>query len=261
MKNTIYRITINNWESYNAKSKPGHPCIMLSKRFLDDAKIQTLPLGGKVLFLGLLLRRGDVRSTFIEATHKDLVTLSGGSGQVVSRLMRQLEQNQLLSYEILNNVTLNEIKLSEVKLHEDKLTSQPPQKTKGLQKVKRSSEEIAAEKADKEANRKIWESYFNAYRIRYGVEPVRNGTVNAQVAQLRSRLGVDDAIKVVQFYLRHNDSFYLKKTHSLGLCLRDAETLRTQMMRGKPITQTMVRSFEKTQSTQETLDQIAKEGI
>lgn len=118
MKKIIYRITINKWEQYNPKSKPGHRCIMLSKRFLDDAKIQTLPLGGKVLFLGLLLRRGEVNTTFFEATHKDLVTLSGGSGQVVSRLMSLLKENQLLSYEVLNELNLKEVKRKEKKRKE-----------------------------------------------------------------------------------------------------------------------------------------------
>ncbi len=118
-----------------------------------------------------------------------------------------------------------------------------------------------ATKPNTEENRKVWEAYFNAYRLRYGIDPLRNKTVNSKISRLRDSLGTEEAIKVVEFYLTHNDGFYLKKTHEIGLCLKDADTLRTQMLRGKAITSTTVRSFEKTQSYQETLDRIEKEGI
>ena len=101
---------------------------------------------------------------------------------------------------------------------------------------------------EKENNKKIKDAYFNAFRIRYGVEPVSNATFNSQVSSLRKKLGVDDSIGVVEFYLKHNDSFYLKNTHSFGYCLSNAETLRTQMLRGKAITSQDVRNFEKTQN-------------
>lgn len=110
---------------------------------------------------------------------------------------------------------------------------------------------------EKLLNKKIWESYFNAYRLRYGVDPVRNATINTQISNLRKRLG-EEACKVVEFYLSHNDSFYLKSTHSVGLCLRDCESLRTQMLRGTAITSTMVKSFEKRNKSAETLAELDK---
>lgn len=103
-------------------------------------------------------------------------------------------------------------------------------------------------------NLKIWQAYFTAYNERYNVDPVRNAAVNKQISNLRERLGVTDAIAVVEFFLKHNDSFYLKGTHSIGLCLRDCESLRTQMLRNQPITHTLVRSFEKQNQTKETID-------
>lgn len=116
-KKPVYKITINGWEDYNSKSKPGHKCIFISKRFFDDTKIQRLPQGGKLLYLGLLLRRGDVKETFYEASHEDLVRLAGGSGQVVQRLMEQLQSLQLVSYEIF---PLIEKKRKEEKRKEEK---------------------------------------------------------------------------------------------------------------------------------------------
>lgn len=114
---------------------------------------------------------------------------------------------------------------------------------------------------ESEHNRQIWEAYFNAYRLRWGVDPVRNATTNSQISNLRKKLGVDDAIKVVEFYLKHNENWYLKNTHSFGLCLKDAETLRTQMLKGKAITTRDVRSFEKQLGHMELQEELKKGGF
>lgn len=104
--------------------------------------------------------------------------------------------------------------------------------------------ELVREKANTELNRKIWESYRAAYSARYGVEPVRNGSVNAKISQIGKRLG-EDAIEIVKFYVAHNDSFFIKSAHAIGLALSNAESLATQWKTGKQITQNEIRRFEK----------------
>jgi uncharacterized protein YneR len=113
---------------------------------------------------------------------------------------------------------------------------------------------------DSEQNKLIKTAYVNAYRLRYGVEPSTNSAqFNSQVANLRKKIGAEDAVKVVEFYLTHNDHWYVKKTHSFNLCLADADTLRTQMLRGKAITTNDVRQFEKQDQLTSQLNRI-KEG-
>lgn len=109
-----------------------------------------------------------------------------------------------------------------------------------------------------ELNRKIWEAYFKAYLVRYNVEPTRNASVNGKISQLAGRLG-DDAPDVIYFYLKHNDSSYLKKLHDIGLCLSNAESLHTQWKRGRAITGNDVRRFEKAAATAEMVEN-AKNG-
>ncbi len=89
---------------------------------------------------------------------------------------------------------------------------------------------------DKILNSKIWEAYSLAYLDRYQTEPVRNAKVNGQVSQLAKRLG-QEAVEVVRFFVGHNKSFYVGKLHDLGLCLVDAESLRTQWATGRTMTQ------------------------
>lgn len=115
--------------------------------------------------------------------------------------------------------------------------------------------------SSKEDNSKIWQAYFNAFRSRYSVDPVRNAAANAQISNLRKRLGVDDAVAVAAFYLTHNDRFYLQKTHSVGLLLKDAETLRTQMLRGKAITSQKAFQGEKELSMAQNLNDSKQGGF
>jgi hypothetical protein len=96
-----------------------------------------------------------------------------------------------------------------------------------------------------EGNRKAWDAYFFAYLDRYGVEAIKNKPANYCIADFVKRVGEQDAPAILSFYVQHNDSFYLKATHQLNLALRDAESLRTQWMKGKAITMSDVRKFEK----------------
>ncbi len=96
---------------------------------------------------------------------------------------------------------------------------------------------------------RIWDAYKDAFINRHGHEPKRNAMVNAQAVQLVKRLGVDDAIAVVQFYLQQSDAFYFRNMHPLALCLKDAETLFAKMKTGKVITRRAADRVETSSAT------------
>lgn len=127
---TIYKINVINWDKYNRNLKKGHKAILISTGFLSDAKIRVLPNSGKLLYLGLLLRCGEVTSSLIEASHDHLVTFAGGSGQVVSRLLVQLEQLQLVTVEkiepFINRIEKNRIEYIKEKETTDSRPSDIP---------------------------------------------------------------------------------------------------------------------------------------
>jgi hypothetical protein len=238
----IYRIQVLGWEKHNSKKKKGHQYIYVSTRFFDDAKIRMLPTCGKLLYLGLLLRCGDVASNSVECSHDVLVMLSGGRGVVVSRLLDQLQSFQLVTYE---KTALIEYNIKEKNIKEKKM--------KGISREVDKLPTLAPKNS--ELNKQIWDSYSESYRTRYKVDPTRNATVNGQIAQLAKRLG-DEAIDVVKFYVMHNDTFYVSKAHSVGLCLKDAEGLRTQWARGHQITRAGLKRFENQVGQQELLNAI-----
>ena len=82
----------------------------------------------------------------------------------------------------------------------------------------------------KAANTAVWQAYSDAYRRRYGVPPVRNVTVNSQIASLVKRVGAEDAVLLALDYLKQGAKMY--EFHPLGLLLRDCEKLVTAMKIG-----------------------------
>lgn len=108
-----------------------------------------------------------------------------------------------------------------------------------------------------EENIAVWEAYREIYVARYGTEPVRNPTVNNQIKQLVRRLG-EETIEVVKFYVKHNGAFYVQKCHPIGLCLADAESLRTQWSRGQTVTQGDAKRMETREHYRTQMERIEK---
>lgn len=103
-----------------------------------------------------------------------------------------------------------------------------------------------------------WEAYSKAYLDRHKTEPVRNATVNAQLGQFVKRLGHEEAPLVAAFYLTHNDQFYVRNLHAVGLMLKDAEKLRTEWATGRKTTSTQAKQIEKSDYHSDQLRRIAE---
>lgn len=97
-------------------------------------------------------------------------------------------------------------------------------------------------------NSETWDAYCQAYAQRYRVEPKRNATVNAQVAQVVKRLGAEEAPHVAAWYVLHNNAYYVSRGHSVAALLSDCEKLRTEWATGNRITATKARQLDKTQA-------------
>jgi hypothetical protein len=93
-----------------------------------------------------------------------------------------------------------------------------------------------------------WAAYAEAYAFRYAAEPVRNATVNGQLAQLVGRLGAQEAPQVAAFFLSHRNQFYVQAGHSVSLLLRDCEKLRTEWATKRQVTQTQAAQGDRTQT-------------
>lgn len=93
-----------------------------------------------------------------------------------------------------------------------------------------------------------WDAYTSAFVQRYGTDPVRNATTNAQMAQFVGRLGAEEAPHVAAFYVGHNGAFYVRGGHAVGGLLKDAEKLRTEWATRRQITATSAQQADRTQT-------------
>lgn len=248
----IYKVKINNWQKYNAKHNTKYKAFLLHSGFFSDQKISNLKQMEVQLFIYLMCVRAESSANEFEIHAKCLPRAFRMGEESLANALSRLQSFQLVSFEILNSLS-NRIEKKEREKKEREV--QAPQVL-----VPEIVDQPTKQKPDTELNRKIWDAYRQAFVGRHKVEPVRNAKANAQISQLGKRLGTE-AVLVAKFYVMHNDSFYLKTQHSLDGLLANAESLRTQMLKGTAVTSTMVREFEKNNAVREKLDLIDKEGI
>lgn len=80
--------------------------------------------------------------------------------------------------------------------------------------------------------RSTWESYYGAFKQRYGTDPIRDAKANSNITQLVKRLG-QESPQVIAFYVAQHTPFYVQKCHPLSLAVADAQALRTMWATNK----------------------------
>lgn len=75
------------------------------------------------------------------------------------------------------------------------------------------------------ATAKVWAAYSEAIKDRYGVEPPKNAVVMGQAKNLVARVGAEDALGVVRFFVSQNDAWLEANHHPLAVCLKGCESL------------------------------------
>jgi hypothetical protein len=105
-----------------------------------------------------------------------------------------------------------------------------------------------------------WNAYAEAYRQRYGVDPIADATVRSQLSKFIDRVGQGDAPNIAAFYVRHNKAFYVSRQHPVGLLLTDAEGLRTQWLNGRVVTDTEARQADRKQNNLSVAEQLIAEA-
>lgn len=117
------------------------------------------------------------------------------------------------------------------------------------------AENLSPEDELQSACRATWKSYSDSYFNRYGVEPIRNATVNTHIKAFCKKIPHQEAPHVAAFFLSHNDKFYIQKTHHSSLMSKDAEGLRTQWATGRTMTASKATQIDKTANNLDTVNQ------
>lgn len=109
-----------------------------------------------------------------------------------------------------------------------------PKKTKKPPKEKPVGKSVA-----------VINAYRAAYQHRYAVEPLINQKIRAQACKISDAIAQESIEEFIWFYLSHNDPFYLRQAHSLGICLAQIDKLHTEFQKNSYITREYVDSFNR----------------
>lgn len=104
-----------------------------------------------------------------------------------------------------------------------------------------------------------WRAYEDAFEKRYGSKPPGNRTSMGQLSQFVQRIPRESAPAVAAFYLTHNDAFYVRTMHPVGMLLKNAEKLYTEWQTGQRVTATSARQADKFGHAEEQIRRI-REG-
>lgn len=118
----------------------------------------------------------------------------------------------------------------------------------------------SATPAAESASCATWNAYADAYRHRYGQEPVRNARINGQLAQFVARVPQADAPHLAAWYCSHNGRWYCQKGHPIGALLADAESLHTQWRQGHMLTEAAARETDGLQKRGQQWQEFIEEG-
>lgn len=261
----IWEITIPNWEKYNARKdvKRAHWFRLDHNFFTHPKLIRCSSL--EMLLVLTLYARGSQLGTGTYRVGLELVTSWARVRQSRARVgLLNLNHYGVLGAVLctdpcstqhnntIHNKTLHNIRKAQVPERIE------PEKPIAVSPVVVPTPDGSEKLLSKISNARVWEAYASSYVSVYGHEPKRNATTNSQISQIVKRLGEEDAVEVVKFYLTHTDSFYIRSLHTLGPCLKNAEALHMQRLRNQKITSRDVKAFEKTEHYAAQLERLEK---
>jgi hypothetical protein len=223
------RLTPRNWSDFQHYKNRCPPWIRLHRKLLDNKDFQRLPVESRALAPMLWLLASESVDGVIDATLDDLAFRLRSSEPEITLALRPLVEKGFFSMEQdASSVLATRRQSAEPETEAERETEREAEAQFGQAAAAAKPKRAGKPKAEPPASSLVWVAYATAYRDRYGVEPVRNAPVNAQLAQVVGRIPASEAPLIAAWYVGLDDRFYVAAGHSTALLLRDCEALRTR---------------------------------
>lgn len=245
------KIVPKNWRDFQHYKDRNPPWIRLHRGLLDNKDFQRLPVASRALAPMLWLIASESVDGVINADPDDLAFRLRTTEKEISVALRPLlEKGFFLPVQDASTPLAGRLQSAVPETEAETETSQRPEAlTEAEAETGFGPPAVAGKPRRAEApSAATWDSYAKAYASRYGAEPVRNKTVNAQLAQVVGKLGAEEAPFVAAFYVGHQGSFYVRAMHAVGPLLRDAEKLRTEWFTNRQVTMAGAIQADRTQT-------------
>lgn len=261
-KKTIYKITVTKWAEHNKGHKATYKKFMIRANFCTDAKIRTLSMTERWLFLNLIVACSDIAMDTVELSQKHIRDILECRRNIDSVLDRFVEL-QLVTYE---KMVPNELK--ELKELKEKNTKRP-HKIKSARQVE-SDQEIfqdlepdanASPPVESNIGKKLIGVYCENWKTRYKSNPPIRPQDAKSLKQLGESNGFDRTKKLIEAYLRMNERFYLQKRHDLATFMNNLTSVAHFIETGRVITGQDLRNVDRAIANKNTLDALEKGEI
>lgn len=241
---TLYTITINNWEKHNGKLKKGHTHFLISKRIFDDPAFSSMCVSSCYLFIRLLGACADQCSSNIRATHEQLVSWCGGSGQRPERYLIEMQEFQLLTYEK-NSLFINRIEKNR-------------KEKKGIEYNRCKKKEIAQPSVEPIENigQKIYAHYCEVWKLKYKTNPAYDAKGSKNLKSFCEKNGLDKTKELLTTYLQMNDQWFLTKTHDITTFLSNLNKVTLFLETGNNLSRKNIKIIEQKTETQNLLKMV-----
>ena len=242
MKKIDFELEVLNWDKHQeSKKKPTKMLwFKMEGGIFFDARFSTLCVNSKLFFVYLLSECCRANAGTVKISCSIVAKISGIRVNFVRKAVDDLESLQLVKVLTRrkdppeNRVNGNRNSRVEKSSSAEKNMLQNQHEIGTIETSKSQTAKQITKTESKSAA--TWECYSRAYRKRYGVEPIRNLTINSQLKSFVERIGEQEAPEVAAYFVMLNDPWYTKQGHSVGILLKDAEKLRTMCLTGRRTT-------------------------
>lgn len=278
------RLSITNWDKYNPRSDVKAPSwFRLENDFWMDPALTPLDSDGKIVWITLLSFASKRRSGEIDIDPRFIATVLGITHEKVESTLKHLQSEgrlKILTSRARNVDVTRTLRERDVDVTTRDGTGRDGTGQDGTEQVPAGSPpqepellvlegeviEPEAEKPKAAKKRKptdptpgslVWQAYEEAHKRQYPKATLERGqTNNALCAQLVKRVGAENAVALVRFYLTHRKAYYVAQCHTLKPLVHDAEALLIQMQQNQRVTNTQANAVDKDDANREVFERV-----
>lgn len=231
-----FTFEIPNWSKYNPRNDyKSMPWVRLQVNLWDDASVSRVTTTSTLLYVYLITQRAASGTEVTPCSVRGAAFKLKSKANLIRDAVDELERNQLVKV-VSRSWSVRDTFAT--KRNETKRTNER-NGSKGFLTISSDGEKLDSEssknlpeitkksKSEPAKSAATWESYSRSYRKRYGVDPIRNRTINSQLKSFVERVGEAEAPEVASYFVTLNDPWYTKQGHTVGILLRDCEKIRT----------------------------------
>lgn len=240
----IFKIKVTNWNAHNPNPKKSYKKTLICNGIVGNAKLQSLPVACRWLFLALVLQCGNDGYDTVTISERNMnAILSTRIG--ASKALCLLEQYQLVTYQVF--IKGIELKRKEEKIISKERTKSKPPPSAPVGKPPDSANSLIALYCE------LWKRRYDSPR-----SPDIGGASSKQFKILLRDFGENRAKALIEAYLQMPDSWFVTKRHDVFTLRANLNAVGLFADSGKMISRREANQLDLAVSVENTLEALRR---